>query len=88
VRDVEDFPDHIACDSESKSEVVVPIVADEGGSTGQRLVAIIDIDCAVLDGFDEQDRKYLEELAAILSACCTWPSAQSTKIRGGWWWFR
>ncbi|KAL6708642.1 hypothetical protein ACN47E_002623 [Coniothyrium glycines] len=64
VRDVESFPGHIACDGASKSEVVVPIVQ------GKKIVAIIDIDCAELNGFDEEDRKSLEELAELLSMAC------------------
>jgi L-methionine (R)-S-oxide reductase len=35
-------------------------------------VAIIDIDCAVADGFDETDKFYLEELARVLGAACDW----------------
>lgn len=66
VADVEEFPGHIACDSESKSEIVVPIV--EGG----KVVAIIDIDCAVVKGFDEVDARYLGELAELLAKSCDW----------------
>ncbi|KAF9637594.1 putative gaf domain nucleotide-binding protein [Lasiodiplodia theobromae] len=64
VPDVEKFPGHIACDGASKSEIVVPIV--QNGKT----VAIIDIDCAELEGFNEEDKKYLEELAALLAGAC------------------
>jgi L-methionine (R)-S-oxide reductase len=70
VPDVEKFPGHIACDGDSKSEIVVPIVVKEGEST--RLVAIIDIDCAAVDGFDEVDRKHLEALAELLGKSCDW----------------
>ncbi|KAK1246686.1 hypothetical protein MKX08_000488 [Trichoderma sp. CBMAI-0020] len=66
VEDVEKFPGHIACDSESKSEIVVPIVS------GDRVVAIIDVDCAVLNGFDETDKKNLEQLAELLAKGCDW----------------
>ncbi|KAL4778489.1 GAF domain nucleotide-binding protein [Aspergillus varians] len=66
VPDVLEFPGHIACDASSRSEIVVPILAD--GET----VAIIDIDCAEPSGFDDEDRKYLEELAALLSKSCDW----------------
>ncbi|KAI9367113.1 GAF domain-like protein [Aspergillus egyptiacus] len=66
VPDVLEFPGHIACDASSRSEIVVPILA--GGET----VAIIDIDCAEPSGFDEEDKKYLEELAALLSESCDW----------------
>ncbi|CAK7273203.1 hypothetical protein SEPCBS57363_005535 [Sporothrix epigloea] len=68
VADVEKFPGHIACDSASRSEIVVPIT-----DTNDKLVAIIDIDCALLDGFDEVDQKHLEQLAALLSRSCDWP---------------
>jgi L-methionine (R)-S-oxide reductase len=66
IEDVEKFPGHIACDSESKSEIVVPIVS------GGKVVAIIDVDCAVLNGFDETDKKHLEQLAELLSKGCDW----------------
>ncbi|ETS81361.1 hypothetical protein PFICI_06363 [Pestalotiopsis fici W106-1] len=79
VPDVDAFPGHIACDGDSRSEIVVPIVVpaegavegEEGGSA-KKLVAIIDIDCAVVDGFDEVDRHYLERLADILGKGCDW----------------
>lgn len=66
VPDVEKFPGHIACDAASQSEIVVPIVVDGV------VRAIIDVDCGVKDGFDEVDRKWLEELAGILAAGCDW----------------
>lgn len=37
-----------------------------------QVVAIIDIDCAVTDGFDDTDRQYLEELARLLGEACDW----------------
>lgn len=64
---MEKFPGHIACDGDSKSEIVVPIVVDG------KVVAIIDIDCAVENGFDEVDRKYLEQLADFIGKSCDWP---------------
>ncbi|KAJ5235705.1 Free methionine-R-sulfoxide reductase [Penicillium citrinum] len=66
VPDVEKFPGHIACDADSRSEIVVPILVR--GET----VAIIDIDCALPSGFDHEDKKYLEELAEILAESCDW----------------
>lgn len=39
---------------------------------GEKCVAIIDIDCAVERGFNEVDRKYLEELAGLLARTCDW----------------
>lgn len=37
-----------------------------------QVVAIIDIDCAVADGFDETDKYYLEELAKLMGEACDW----------------
>ena len=67
VPDVELFPGHIACDGDSKSEIVVPILDGEG-----RLVGIIDVDCKVEKGFDEVDRLWLEKLAGLLGEGCDW----------------
>ncbi|KAF2269867.1 GAF domain-like protein [Lojkania enalia] len=64
VEDVEKFPGHIACDGATKSEIVVPII--QNGKT----VAIIDIDCAELNGFDLEDQAALENLADLLARSC------------------
>ncbi|KAL7778103.1 hypothetical protein CFE70_004779 [Pyrenophora teres f. teres 0-1] len=64
VEDVDKFPGHIACDGKSKSEIVVPVV--QGG----KVVAIIDIDCAELNGFTEEDQEALEDLAELLAQSC------------------
>ncbi|KAI1380968.1 GAF domain-like protein [Hypoxylon crocopeplum] len=71
VPDVEQFPGHIACDGDSRSEIVVPIVVGNEGQV-KKLVAIIDIDCADFNGFDEVDKKYLEQLAELLARSCDW----------------
>ncbi|KAK4195084.1 GAF domain-like protein [Triangularia verruculosa] len=68
VPDVEKFPGHIACDSASKSEIVVPIIVE-----GKGVVAIIDIDCTVENGFDQVDKEYLEKLADFLAKSSDWP---------------
>lgn len=61
VPDVEQFPGHIACSSLSRSEIVVPILAN-----GQ-VKGVLDIDSDLLNSFDETDRRYLEEVAAVLA---------------------
>jgi L-methionine (R)-S-oxide reductase len=66
VPDVEAFPGHIACDGDSKSEIVVPILVKG------KVMAIIDIDCAEIQGFDEVDKRALEELAELLAHSCNW----------------
>lgn len=61
VPDVEKFPGHIACSSESRSEIVVPI------RSGATIIAVLDIDSAELDTFDSTDAHWLEEYCRILS---------------------
>ncbi|MDR2847553.1 MAG: GAF domain-containing protein, partial [Bacteroidales bacterium] len=53
VPNVEQFPGHIACSSESKSEIVVPLF------TNDNITGVLDIDSHQLDTFDEIDAKYL-----------------------------
>jgi L-methionine (R)-S-oxide reductase len=60
VPDVELFPGHIACSSASKSEIVVPVFANE------KVVAVLDVDSDVINDFDEIDQTYLTELCACL----------------------
>ena len=61
VPDVNNFPGHIACDVESKSEVVVPILKNE------KLYGVLDLDSSEYNSFNETDKKYLEELVNFLS---------------------
>lgn len=61
VTDVEQFPGHIACSAESKSEIVVPI-----RRKGQ-IVGVLDIDSDTLCTFDAIDATYLEEIVRLLS---------------------
>ncbi len=61
VPDVEDFPGHIACSSESRSEIVVPVF--DGGNN---VVAVLDIDSRELGTFDEVDARWLERAAGFL----------------------
>lgn len=56
VPNVEDFPGHIACSSDSKSEIVVPIVR------GDEVIGVLDIDSDQLNEFDEVDQEFLEKL--------------------------
>ena len=62
VRDVNAFPGHIACDSASRSEIVVPIVRDG------ELLAVLDVDSPSLARFDEEDRAGCVRLAGIMAA--------------------
>ncbi len=62
VEDVEQFPGHIACSSESKSEIVVPVFGGDG-----KVTAVLDIDSEKLATFDDTDRRYLEEICRLLT---------------------
>jgi len=63
VADVAKFPGHITCDSASRSEVVVPLLAADGA-----LLGVLDLDSPETNRFNEDDEKGLETLAAILTA--------------------
>jgi GAF domain-containing protein len=60
VKDVHQFPGHIACDSASNSEIVVPIHKDG------KVVAVLDIDSPSLARFDEADKEGLEQFVKAL----------------------
>jgi len=60
VANVHDFPGHIACDSASSSEIVVPLIAHD------ELLGVLDLDSPSLGRFDDEDARGLNELAEIL----------------------
>ena len=61
VPDVDAFPGHIACSSQSRSEVVVPILV------GDEVVAVLDVDSDRLNDFDEQDLEGLQSVASLVA---------------------
>jgi GAF domain-containing protein len=61
VEDVNQFPGHIFCDSNSKSEIVIPLFKNN------EVAGVIDVDSAEYSSFDETDRIYLEELSVKIS---------------------
>jgi len=61
VKDVHAFPGHIACDSRSNSEIVVPVYDVSGA-----LAAVLDVDSTELAAFDEEDQAGLESICRIL----------------------
>ena len=60
VRNVHEFPGHIACDSASKSEIVIPL------HVNGELLGVLDIDSPVLNRFDEIDQVNLEKIATLI----------------------
>ena len=88
VPDVEQFPGHIACSSESRSEIVVPVV--QKGA----VVAVLDIDSRELATFDEVDAQWLEKIVLLLppigserdiylAAGCFWGAEKYLKLIEG-----
>lgn len=61
VEDVNNFDGHIACDSRSNSEIVIPIRNKEG-----EIIACLDIDSREFNNFDNIDKKYLEEITEMI----------------------
>ena len=66
VPDVHAFPGHIACDSASRSEIVVPI------HHNGEVIAVLDIDSADFDRFHENEQKYMELICKHLEEQCDW----------------
>ena len=64
VKDVHEFPGHIACDSASNSEIVLPICKNGN------IVGVLDIDSPMVARFDEEDREGLQKLVEILEKAC------------------
>ena len=60
VPDVEQFPGHIACSSDSKSEMVLPVFKDG------EVAMVLDADSDRLNDFDETDQRYLEQLVQLI----------------------
>lgn len=75
VPNVHEFPGHIACDSNSESEVVVPIRTENGS-----VVGVIDVDSTVRGHFAEEDGSGLERIAAVLSAHLTFPMSRALTV--------
>jgi len=61
VDDVDKFPGHIACDSGSRSEIVIPLMK------GETILGVLDLDSYELSSFNETDKKYLELLCDLIT---------------------
>lgn len=66
VKDVHAFPGHIACDSASRSEIVIPIRNEN------HIIGVLDIDSPSIGRFDQIDQEGLEEVVRILETGCNW----------------
>ena len=62
VPDVDQFPGHIACSSESRSEIVLPVIKNGA------VTMILDVDSTALNDFDAVDQKYLQQIINLVSS--------------------
>jgi GAF domain-containing protein len=61
VGNVEKFPGHIACDSRSKSEIVIPLV-----NSKNEIAGVLDVDSTALNSFDETDTLWLKKIVDLI----------------------
>lgn len=66
VKDVHEFPGHIACDSASRSEIVIPMMLRD------KIIGVLDIDSPSVARFDELDAMKLEEIVQLIIDGCAW----------------
>ncbi|KAG2747076.1 GAF domain-like protein [Suillus brevipes Sb2] len=70
VPDVLTYPGHIACDGDTKSEIVCPLILQKGGEN--IVLGVLDLDCLAIGGFDADDQVGLERIAALIIRSCDW----------------
>ena len=66
VPDVDAYPGHIACDGETRSEIVCPLVSDNTA------IGVLDLDCLAKNGFDDDDKRGVEKIAELVIKSCQW----------------
>jgi L-methionine (R)-S-oxide reductase len=71
VKDIDQFPGHITCDSASRSEIVIPLVKDSN------LIGVLDVDSPLLSRFDAEDAAGLEAVADLFIQLTDIPTIQS-----------
>lgn len=71
VPDVEAYPGHIACDGETKSEIVCALVTRDSSGRDVAL-GVLDLDCLAPSGFTEEDKAGLEKIAKLVVGACDW----------------
>lgn len=70
VPEVDLYPGHIACDGDTKSEIVVPLIHHVQGET--QVLGVLDLDCLAVGGFDADDQAGLEKIAKLVVNACNW----------------
>ncbi|KAK7692220.1 hypothetical protein QCA50_003844 [Cerrena zonata] len=69
VPDVDAYPGHIACDGQTKSEVVCPLILQQEQTA---VVGVLDLDCLAVGGFDADDAAGLQKIADLIVNACDW----------------
>jgi L-methionine (R)-S-oxide reductase len=70
VPDVDAYPGHLACDGDTKSEIVCPLILRS--LEKEVTLGVFDLDCLAQDGFDDDDRTGLEKIAQLVVDACDW----------------
>ncbi|GBE80477.1 GAF domain-like protein [Sparassis latifolia] len=70
VPDVDNYPGHIACDGDTRSEIVCPLILRNRGE--ETPLGVLDLDCLALGGFNEEDRVGLQSIADLVVRACDW----------------
>lgn len=71
VPNVELFPGHIACDGDTKSEIVCPLILRRQNGE-ETVLGVLDLDCLAIGGFDEEDKEGLEKIVELIVNSCAW----------------
>lgn len=67
----EEHPGHIACDAETKSELVLPLITRN--TAGEEVaLGVIDLDCLRLNGFTDEDVQGLQKIVTLIVDACDW----------------
>jgi L-methionine (R)-S-oxide reductase len=71
VPDVHLYPSHIACDGDTNSEIVIPLILHQVDSV-EHVLGVLDLDCLAKNGFDEDDKLGLEKIMGLIVRTCDW----------------
>ncbi|GLB37792.1 putative GAF domain-like protein [Lyophyllum shimeji] len=71
VPEVDLYPGHIACDGETKSEIVCPLIVQREDGT-EEAVGVLDVDCLAVGGFDADDEMGLNRISELVVSACDW----------------
>ncbi|KAG5646257.1 hypothetical protein DXG03_004084 [Asterophora parasitica] len=71
VPEVDLYPGHIACDGDTKSEIVIPLIVQRDDGT-EEAVGVLDLDCLAVGGFDAEDEVGLSKITKLVVDACDW----------------